>query len=179
MVSHTFVTKANAIYKTSRFTLFQNKVISSLKKTFANVQSSPLPLSNETLVRVSKNHSKIMNHGTCGIIFCEQCILEANRTLSNGQNNIDDGNRRRASARPRKQTAKTRESSSGTSNVSSSPKIEDFECPCPNSRCKKISDSFITVASETFKKYGADSGSFETFCCSQKLVYSKNKNSKS
>ena len=118
---------------------------------------------------MSKTDSATQRKGSCNIIICASCLIQANKSLS-GENNDEDG--RRSSSRSRTLTAKSRE----TSNVpSSSPKIgELFDCPCANQSCQKIGH-FEETSPEVLKQYLV--GCFQTFCCSQELVYTtKNKN---
>lgn len=141
-----------------------------LKAMFKNV--AHIPMTTQTSIRVSKEASMLMGKGDCKIIFCQSCLIEANKMMSSNGGN-DAG--RRTSSRGMRPSNKMMSSNLGTSKVSSSPRIEDLPCPCLNSSCGKISDFESAHNVESFGVYKASSsGSFKTFCCSQPLVFNKN-----
>eukprot|EP00986_Skeletonema_menzelii_P009189 scaffold4112_cov91-Skeletonema_menzelii.AAC.1 len=139
-----------------------------LTAIFAQVEE--FHMTCETSIRAS-GCSKLTNNGDCDVIFCESCLISANRVLSSNGN----GSGRRSSSRGRTLSEKAK-STVGAPKVSS-PTIEEWPCPCSNS-CGKIGSFKPALQVGSFKSYGwtkADD-SFQTFCCGQELVYTYTKN---
>mmetsp|Transcript_20965 Transcript_20965/g.32852 ORF Transcript_20965/g.32852 Transcript_20965/m.32852 type:complete len:139 (-) Transcript_20965:121-537(-) len=130
---------------------------------------APPKLTHESHIRISRS-SLLTEKGRCNIIFCDSCLIQANKFLSTGTTTTSSARR---SGRELKRTERAIALQGGVSKATS-PCVEDCHCPCPSNDCGKISGF---EKSHDVASYGAYKNSsvhtFQTFCCDQTLVYSK------